>query len=110
MPSNTCRGCKLPTCGDGILDEGEECDALNLPTETCRVDCTTMRCGDAILDTNLGEACDEGSDMPTATCREDCTIPRCGDSILDEGEQCDEGGATETCRATCQRPVCGDGT
>ncbi len=67
-------------CGDGDLDEGEECDG----GEDCRADCTRILCGDGILDE--GEACDGGDD-----CREDCTEIRCGGGIGDPGEACDDG-------------------
>jgi len=83
-------------CGDGVLDDGEDCDEgednSNAPDATCRLDCTLQRCGDGIVDT--GEQCDAGasnSNAPNAPCRLDCTLPYCGDGILDtiRGEQCD---------------------
>ena len=64
-----------PFCGDGTVDDGEECDA--------------------------GE---ENSDRVPDTCRPDCTNPICGDGVVDTGEQCDDGednGADAACSATC---------
>ncbi|MGE3636313.1 MAG: DUF4215 domain-containing protein, partial [Sandaracinaceae bacterium] len=36
-----------PGCGDGIVEEGEECDDGNaVDTDSCRNTCQTARCGD----------------------------------------------------------------
>ena len=43
-------------CGNGTLDDGEQCD--------------------------LGE---QNSNEPNAECRTDCTLRRCGDGVVDEG-------------------------
>ncbi len=98
-----------PYCGDGKIDEGEQCDdgALNSDRrpDSCRRDCTLPACGDGVVDTD--EACDNGDgngDDETATCLSDCTLPTlpcaedpealCGDSCCVAGEICDD---TETC-------------
>ncbi len=47
-------------CGNGIREEGEECD----------------------------EGADN-SDLEPNACRSDCRFPRCGDGVADEGEDCD---------------------
>jgi hypothetical protein len=108
-----------PYCGDGILDDGEECDdgAANSDTEpdACRTDCTLPYCGDGVIDD--GEMCDDGpanSDTQPGACRTDCTLPYCGDGILDDGEECDDGAANSdtepnACRTDCTLPYCGDG-
>lgn len=49
-------------CGNGIPEEGEECD----------------------------EGAENSDDTPDR-CREDCTLPRCGDGVIDEGEACFRG-------------------
>lgn len=60
-----------PMCGDGILDEGEECDDGNeVNTDGCRNDCTLPFCGDGILDRN--EICDDGNDLPGDGCSPQC--------------------------------------
>lgn len=109
----------LPYCGDGTVDDGEECDEGEDNSDTaanaCRTDCTRSRCGDGVEDS--GEECDTGpmrSDVLPDLCRTDCTLPRCGDAIVDSGEACDTGlmnsdHRPNACRTTCQLPTCGDG-
>ena len=50
-----------PTCGDGNLDGGEECDdGNNTNGDSCASDCTIEPfCGDGALD--YGEQCDDGN-------------------------------------------------
>ena len=43
-----------------------------MPSETCRDDCTTPRCGDGIVDSYLGEECDGGAD-----CNQACKTCKC---------------------------------
>ena len=106
--------CVFPYCGDGNVDEGEQCDeGESMPTAMCRENCTIPICGDGIVDIDMGEECDEGESMPTTDCR-NCTIPFCGDGILDVdmGEDCDDGANgddTDGCRDNCTVPFCGDG-
>ncbi|OIO52949.1 hypothetical protein AUJ46_06465 [Candidatus Peregrinibacteria bacterium CG1_02_54_53] len=73
-------------------------------------------CGNSIIQTLLGEKCDEGgnnSDEPNAICRTNCAYARCGDGILDdapsgrEKETCDDGEqnsdtVTGRCSTTCK--------
>jgi hypothetical protein len=53
------------TCGDGVVDPGEECDTAG-ESATCNIDCTLAKCGDGVLNTTAGEQCDTIND--TATC------------------------------------------
>jgi hypothetical protein len=52
-----------PVCGNGILEEGEECDDGTLNSDTtpdaCRLDCTNPGCGDGVVDSS--ETCDNAS-------------------------------------------------
>jgi hypothetical protein len=54
-----------PVCGNGILEEGEECDSGPLNSDTtpdaCREDCTNPGCGDGVVDSS--ETCDNASDF-----------------------------------------------
>ncbi len=111
----------LDTCGDGVVDPGEDCDdgASNsdAPDAHCRTDCHLAGCGDGIRDPGRGEECDLGdsnSDASGTQCRTDCTIPRCGDGIVDSGEECDDGAGNSDapdghCRTDCRLGGCGDG-
>jgi MYXO-CTERM domain-containing protein len=102
------------TCGNGMLDAGEQCDngtgnSDSMPN-ACRTSCLNPKCGDAVVDT--GEQCDPG--VLATPCNMNCTMPVCGDGMVSMGEQCDNGGANsdvtpDACRTTCKRASCGDG-
>ncbi len=82
-------------CGDGVLQEYEECDdgAANddFVPGACRTQCVLAYCGDWVVDE--GEYCDEGfgNGYPGVNCRRDCTPPVCGDGEVGGGETCDDG-------------------
>jgi len=45
MPTDTCRNCTTPFCGDGVMDDDEECDeGAAMPTATCRENCVVPIC------------------------------------------------------------------
>ncbi|MCB9530706.1 MAG: pre-peptidase C-terminal domain-containing protein [Myxococcales bacterium] len=114
-----------PTCGDGRIDPGEECDDgpdnSNSRPDACREDCGNPACGDGVVDT--GEECDDGNRADGDACTPGCTRPatdlctpcseddECGEAFdacvrLDDGDFC----ALE-CRADRDCPdgfVCGD--
>ncbi len=108
------------TCGDGVLDPGEECDKEQLSVQTCselgyygqvvllscKPDCTLDlsactegKCGDGIIQGGHGEDCD-GTNLGDQTCR-----------------SLGLGGGTLGCHASCRFDVsgceitaeCGDG-
>jgi fibro-slime domain-containing protein len=113
----------VTNCGDGVVASGDEqCDdgAANNTGDygKCSPDCTLgPRCGDAIIQTEYGEACDDGvNDNSYGGCSPTCELgPHCGDSLVqtESGEQCDDGvndGSYGTCSSGCVRaPYCGDG-
>lgn len=110
--------CKDIACGNGVLEQGEQCDDrdLNGPGGRCNDDCDLNYCGDG--DPWIGvEQCDTGDGAPkqTATCDADCTTPVCGDNMhnLDAHEACDRGvlnGQTDiNCSVTCRLVSCGNG-
>lgn len=84
-------------CGNGELDQGEQCDdgAANSDDtpDACRTDCVRPYCYDGVTDPSLGEECDDGdlNGPDPDKCRADCMLPRCGDGIQDTGESCDDG-------------------
>lgn len=100
------------TCGNGILDPGEECDGAG-ETATCDSNCTFAQCGDGTLNTTAGESCDTGG--ASATCDADCTPALCGDGVLNPfaGELCDDGNGVpgDGCEPDCtpSPDVDGDG-
>ncbi len=121
-PRSTCD----EVCGDGVVTRSETCDDGPLNGSGygfCLADVCTPgpRCGDAIVHTSDGEACDNGQNIDRystsdTACGPGCTRPSfCGDGALDAafGEQCDDGindnsygGCSEDCGLG---PRCGDG-
>jgi cysteine-rich repeat protein len=96
---------EIPVCGDGKLDEGEECDdGNNVDGDGCSAECTIEPfCGDGNLDP--GEECDDGNNADGDGCSANCTIePFCGDGNLDPGEECDDGNNVDGdgCSAICE--------
>lgn len=71
-----------PSCGDGLLQEGEDCDASDLGASTCQ---------------SLGF--DTGRLVCSDACRYDTTlcVKRCGNGRLDVGEACDGTLGLEPC-------------
>lgn len=114
-----CNLCRIVGCGDGIVDEGEECDDGNtVDNDGCTNACTRPKCGDGIVQTFLGEVCDDGvNDGTYGHCGFGCSYwaPRCGDGVVDtfNGEECDDGvndGTYGSCTTDCKfAPRCGDG-
>lgn len=105
-------------CGNGILDEGEECDNGPLNSDTtpnaCRTDCRAPWCGDAVIDDRFGDECDDGTlnndERPNA-CRTSCLLCFCGDGVVDRGEECDDGNGIDDdgCTNACYQTECGNG-
>ena len=96
-------------CGDGFVQDGEECDDNNrIDDDGCSNACTENICGNLRVDP--GEQCDDGLD--SLFCNPgDCILPGCGDGFLQEGEQCDDGNQNDVdqCNNDCALNVCGDG-
>ena len=115
--------------GTGACFDGA--DALGLPCELdrdCGVDqrcldgvCTNKSddtppetCGDGIVQSGVGEECDDGNDVEDDGCTNDCKLPVCGDGIVQPGagEECDDGNDDndDECTNACTLPACGNGT
>jgi hypothetical protein len=81
----------MPMCGDGVVDEGEECDGSNLAEQTCQT---------------LGF---EQGQLTCGACRFVKTLctKRCGNGVLDPGERCDGALGVPVC-TTWGASRCGD--
>jgi cysteine-rich repeat protein len=127
-----------PGCGDGVVDDGEQCDDGNDRSgDGCETDCTwTCESNTDCLDTetcNGAEACTDhvcvdgtplgdGHTCTTAegaggTCQGGlCEAAACGNTRVEPGEDCDDGnaiagdGCETDCTWTCTVPAdCDDG-
>src|SRR5438876_8893584 len=80
---NACRTtCKLPGCGDGVMDIGETCDDGNTSNnDSCLNTCRLARCGDGIVDVGV-EQCDDGNLSNTHGCLTTCMAARGGDGTV----------------------------
>jgi len=108
VDDDTCpNDCALPTCGDGVVDSGEECDDGNDdPTDSCQR-CLPTFCGDGTI--QAGEECDEGDPHPLGPCPSNCQRARCGDGVRQlfpstESEECDDGNTEDSdfCDSSCR--------
>lgn len=96
----------MPTCGNGQLDEAEDCDgelgtlscqALGLGEgevachpSACRLDASACSAAPwTPIDCGGGGGCDEPPPPPCGGLAGCDVAPGCGDSVLDRGEQCD---------------------
>jgi cysteine-rich repeat protein len=114
-----CPGGDDPVCGDGVAEEGEQCDDGNTAANdgcspTCQTE-TPAVCGDGTVSGT--EQCDDGNttagDGCDATCHDEAD-PVCGDGTIGGDEECDDGNTADGdgCDATCHdeaEPACGDG-
>jgi cysteine-rich repeat protein len=116
-PASGVYGCRAGfPCGNGILDDGEECDDGNdLSGDGCSSGCIAEGvCGDGIADPS--EECDGSDPDHGVECDGACLLVRtCGDGWLDPGETCDDatGLPVPGCDSQCQMEnpaaVCGNG-
>jgi cysteine-rich repeat protein len=93
-------------CGDGEVDDGEECDAaaMNGANSTCTPDCLINICGDGYAFLDGLETCDDGNDIDTDACLTSCVLATCGDGFIQSGvETCDDGNAVggDGCSSEC---------
>ncbi|HEX3760098.1 MAG TPA: hypothetical protein VHW23_15385 [Kofleriaceae bacterium] len=62
----------LPSCGDGVVQPGEDCDTSG-ESATCNEDCTTAMCGDGVINAAAGEQCDAINQ--SLSCTTACKLP-----------------------------------
>jgi cysteine-rich repeat protein len=73
IESDACVNCLPAQCGDGFLQAGvEECDPL-LVSLPCNPNDCQFFCGDGVVDTVLGEECEDGNNSDGDGCNNDCT-------------------------------------
>lgn len=111
--------CQKPTCGDGIVQVGEQCDDKNSSYPGCNATCQLESgykcpfagapcvpvCGDGIL-ISPAEQCDPAAKIPNVAtaCSADCSVKpgwvcdatscrqtSCGDGKIEGSEGCDSG-------------------
>jgi cysteine-rich repeat protein len=82
--------CILETCGNGVIEPGEQCDGLDLNGETC----VTQGFAGGTL------ACDGNCQFDVSA----CLTAICGNGVVDPGETCDDGNQLDGdgCSSTCQ--------
>jgi cysteine-rich repeat protein len=123
----TIKPAQTASCGNGVLDTGEECDdgANNgMSSDACGTDCkkhvcggsASPVCGNGVIE--AGEECDDGAANGTNgdACTSQCHATHlccCGDGQVEPGEECDEGAnngvAGGSCSDTCQSTGNGHG-
>lgn len=101
--------CPIPACGNGVLEDGEECDDDNgVDGDGCNRDCRSepggLACGNRLVDD--GEACDDGDRDSGDGCDANCQLeivvlpggppPVIDDGVVDVGPTPPEGAEIET--------------
>lgn len=113
-PTLICKAdCTWETCANSMIDPGEDCDEGGIDTPTCDADCTSIECGDDVLNIAAGELCEHGMGLggESPSCNSDCTPSVCGDGVLNVTglEACDTLGESASCDEDCTLVLCGDG-
>ncbi|MFH2007863.1 MAG: DUF4215 domain-containing protein [bacterium] len=105
-------GCQLASCGNGVVDAGEQCDDGNSSNnDACMNNCQNARCGDGYVHQGV-EECDDGNSSNLDACLNSCDSATCGDGyVWTLHESCDDGNSsnTDSCLVGCIAASCGDG-
>lgn len=104
---NTPSDCYVPLCGNGTIDQAEECNepGLQCPSgyacDTQNCNCVDVQfCGNGTIDQDEecnepGLVCNSNESCDTTSCQ--CNpISYCGDGNQDIDEECDDGNQVET--------------
>jgi cysteine-rich repeat protein len=80
--------CAGGTCGDGVVNVGEECDDGNMADgDGCSSTCAEEYCGDGTVQAGLGEECDDGNTANGDGCSSTCQ-QESNDCVADGYLQC----------------------
>jgi cysteine-rich repeat protein len=119
-----------PTCGNGVIDQGEECDTNDFGNATCpggsagggfltctanctidfsTCDSTTTTTVASTTTTTVVASTTTTTSTPASTTT--TLPPTCGNGVIEPGEQCDDGNTVpcDGCSATCQIEEVGNG-
>lgn len=107
--------CVVTSCGNGVVDPGEQCDPYATPYDPFVDACCTSNC----TFSPAGTSCYQPGDPGVCNASGECVSARCGDGATDSDlEQCDGAskGFAGCCTPTCRRtehgacaPSCGGG-
>jgi cysteine-rich repeat protein len=91
---------RVPSCGDGFVDPGEQCDDANDDDcDACTTACVVVTgCGDGAVCGS--ESCDDGNAASCDGCSAACA--------LETGFVCGDGEVNATCGEECDPPAAGD--
>lgn len=121
------------TCGNGVLDESEDCEGGNLDDQSCEslgFDFGVLACTSSCLFDTSGcgrfENCENGIDddgdglvdCEDPDCSKETHCPVCGNALLQDGETCEVGflptcsdlgfdGGTSACDSSCSLDATG---
>ncbi len=97
-------------CGNGQLDETEQCDDGNVTDgDGCDKNCTKTGCGNGVQTAN--EGCDDGNNVNGDGCDNNCVATGCGNGVVTGVETCDDGNIVngDGCDTNCTLTACGNG-
>ena len=91
-------------CGNGIVDDGEQCDDGNtVNTDACTNACTNATCGDGVV--RPGEECDDGNTVDLDGCSSACVV-----EVLTCCYGCYDPSTDATISGECGNQLCNSGT
>lgn len=94
-------------CGNGVVDDGEACDAgdlnSNINADACRSDCRLPMCGDYVQD--QAEGCDDGNHVGGDGCTPSCQVEG---GLLEQEPNNDQASAQSNTGAVAGQLTAGD--
>jgi cysteine-rich repeat protein len=90
--------CALVSCGNGVIENNEECDDNNrVLGDGCTYNCVKEPCNKLSQERRRG-----------ANKSEICVSINCGNGILENGEECDDTNtvSSDGCNLECKKELC----